>query len=85
MTTPRGARALRDAFGARAEVHPCTRYELNAGFARYEYSRTDVQYQAGLGYAERSPDFWKRNRVIHPERNLQLDVGAAWVRLDLKR
>ena len=52
MTTPRGARALRDAFGARAEVHPCTRYELNAGFARYEYSHAGVQYQAGLGYTE---------------------------------
>lgn len=67
------------------EAHPRTRYELNAGFARYEYSHAGVQYQAGLGYTERGPDFWERNRnrAIQPERSLQLDVGAGWHTGDL--
>ena len=55
------------------------RYSLTAGFARFESRQQTVQYHAGLGYTERAPDFWERNRnrSVKAEHSLQLDVGAS--------
>jgi len=50
-----------------------------SGFARWEHDledRPDTVY-VGLGRAERSPDFWERDRVfdLDTEKETQLDVG----------
>ncbi len=57
-----------------------TRYNLMAGFSRYEFGLGPWRNYAGLGYTERAPDFWERNRNrdIRPEKSLQLDIGTAY-------
>ena len=56
------------------------KYRLNSGFMRFEQQMGNVKYYAGLGTAERSPDFWERNKSedLKPERNTQLDAGVIW-------
>ena len=56
------------------------KYTLHSGFLRLEQKIGDAQYYAGIGIAQRAPDFWERNRIddLQPERNTQLDVGAIW-------
>ncbi|NEN75652.1 TonB-dependent copper receptor [Pelistega sp. NLN82] len=57
-------------------------YHLTSGFIRWEQMVGDIHYYAGLGIAERSPDYWERNRAktgyLRPEQNRQLDIGALW-------
>lgn len=55
-------------------------YNLNAGFVRWEQQINGIKYYAGLGLAERSPDFWERNRsqTLKKERTQQLDAGMMW-------
>lgn len=55
-------------------------YALNSGFARWEYQDGARKYYAGFGSAERSPDYWERNRSedLRPERNNQIDAGVIW-------
>lgn len=55
-------------------------YRLNSGFLRVEHKIGSTLYYAGLGTAERAPDFWERDRseTLKPERNTQLDIGAIW-------
>ncbi len=70
-----------DGFGgaARGETERST---LRSGFARYEYAldALPVNLFAGVGHAERAPDFWERRRVfdLDDETLTQLDVGANW-------
>ncbi|WP_303905445.1 TonB-dependent copper receptor [Thiohalomonas denitrificans] len=50
-------------------------------FVRYERSlQSPVTVFAGLGRAERSPDFWERNKTfeVDPEVNTQLDLGLGY-------
>lgn len=56
------------------------KYTLDSGFVRLEQQIGRVKYYAGLGIAERSPDYWERNasETLKPERNTQIDVGAIW-------
>lgn len=67
---------------------------LSSYFGRYEYDMADGSgtFYAGLGHAERTPDFWERYKTtvlgstttanssffIKPEKTTQLDVGANW-------
>ncbi len=75
-----------DHVDARYSSYPATdpaalqRYRLDAAFARYEHTQGAWRIYAGLGMAQRAPDFWERNRseTLRPERNLQADVGASW-------
>ena len=55
-------------------------YRLDSGFVRFEQKLGNAKYYIGLGTAERSPDFWERNRstTLSPERNNQLDAGVIW-------
>lgn len=55
-------------------------YHLSAGFVRWEQHSGNLKYYAGLGIAERSPDFWERNRnrTLSKERSHQLDAGLMW-------
>lgn len=66
------------------------RATLTSGFARYEGVLGDAAtWYAGLGHAERFPDYWERLLrdedtlnsaflTIKPEKTTQLDVGANW-------
>lgn len=56
------------------------KYTLNSGFARFEQKVGDTRYYAGLGVAERYPDYWERNRSedLRPEHNQQIDAGVIW-------
>lgn len=54
---------------------------LHNGFVRYEHevnAGVPVTLYAGLGYAQRAPDYWERmkNFDLKKERNTQIDVGA---------
>lgn len=55
-------------------------YRLDSGFVRWEQTAGGLKYYAGAGIAERSPDFWERNRSkdLKPEQNRQLDAGVIW-------
>lgn len=55
-------------------------YRLTSGFARVEHTHNGVKYYAGIGRAERAPDYWERNRdeELRPERNTQIDTGLIW-------
>lgn len=55
-------------------------YRLDSGFVRFEHQLGNTKYYLGLGTAERSPDFWERNKstAISPERNNQMDLGVMW-------
>lgn len=53
-----------------------------SAFVRYEHdlAAAPVTLYAGLGRAERSPDFWERAKVfgLDTEKNHQLDLGMSW-------
>lgn len=62
---------------------------LTSGFMRYEGVLGDTTWYAGLGHAERFPDYWERllrdedtlNSAflsIKPEKTTQFDLGANW-------
>lgn len=69
---------------------------LKSYFGRYEHDMADSlgTFYAGLGHAERTPDYWERGKVAgtgagatiatnssfftKPEKTTQLDVGANW-------
>lgn len=55
-------------------------YHLDSGFVRWEQNFGGTKYYAGLGVAERAPDYWERNRSdsLKAERNQQFDAGAIW-------
>ncbi|AUH49586.1 TonB-dependent copper receptor [Chromobacterium sp. ATCC 53434] len=75
-------RAYYDAAAGRGEQ--LQDYRLYSGFARYEYKLGDWTPYAGVGVAERAPDYWERSYVaagrpvLQPERNTQLDFGALY-------
>ncbi|MCF7530249.1 TonB-dependent copper receptor [Neisseria lisongii] len=56
------------------------RYRLNSGFIRWETQNNGGKYYAGIGSAERAPDYWERNvsEDLKPERNTQIDTGVIW-------
>lgn len=65
------------------------RATLTSGFMRYEGVLGDTTWYAGLGHAERFPDYWERllrdedtlNSAflsIKPEKTTQFDLGANW-------
>lgn len=72
-------KAIYDTYPANDPARQQT-YRLNSAFIRYEQQAGNTLYYAGLGSAERAPDFWERERSedLRPERNTQLDVGAIW-------
>jgi len=53
-----------------------------SGFARYEHdlAATPATLFVGIGRAERSPDFWERDKVfsLNTEKSTQLDVGIGY-------
>lgn len=53
-----------------------------SAFVRYEHdlAAAPVTLYAGLGRAERSPDFWERDRLftLETEKNNQLDLGMTY-------
>lgn len=55
-------------------------YALQAAFARYELPRGAWTPFAGVGRAERAPDYWERNRsdTLKSETNVQLDTGVLY-------
>lgn len=57
-------------------------YHLNAGFLRYEYENAGMTYFAGYGFAQRSPDFWERNKGngwnLNKETNHEVDLGLIY-------
>lgn len=65
------------------------RATLTSGFLRYEGLLGNATWYAGLGHAERFPDYWERllrdedtlNSAflsVKPEKTTQLDVGTSW-------
>ena len=61
-------------------------YKLTSAFGRWEQVVGNATYYAGLGMAERSPDFWERNRStsLKPEKNTQLDAGVIYQHGDVQ-
>ena len=61
-------------------------FDLNAAFLRYEYHKNEFTYFAGLGFAQRTPDFWERNRSreLDKESNTQLDAGILYKNGDIR-
>ncbi|MDR0468222.1 MAG: TonB-dependent receptor, partial [Campylobacteraceae bacterium] len=61
-------------------------FDLNAAFLRYEYHKNEFTYFAGLGFAQRVPDFWERNRSreLDKESNTQLDAGILYKNGDIR-
>lgn len=57
-----------------------TKYPLTSGFFRFEQTAGNTKYYAGLGIAQRSPDYWERNleEELKKETNRQLDAGLIW-------
>ncbi|MFV0481167.1 MAG: TonB-dependent copper receptor [Campylobacteraceae bacterium] len=55
-------------------------YDLNSGFLRYEFDKNSWTYYAGVGIAQRVPDFWERNKNsdLKEETNYQFDAGAIY-------
>lgn len=55
---------------------------LISAFSRYEYYLNEATMYAGLGIAQRAPDFWERSKDggmnLSPETNIQLDMGIAY-------
>lgn len=56
------------------------KFDLNAAFLRYEYYDRGFTYFAGVGFAQRVPDFWERNRNknLDKESNTELDAGILY-------
>ena len=65
-------------FAAGAQHHQ--NYSLTSGFARWEETVGNIKYYAGLGVAQRSPDYWERNRApnLKKETNRQIDAGLIY-------
>lgn len=59
-----------------------TKYPLTSGFFRFEQTTGNTKYYAGLGIAQRAPDYWERkkseNLRLRKETNRQLDAGLIW-------
>lgn len=57
-----------------------TKYPLTSGFFRFEQTKGNTKYYAGLGIAQRSPDYWERKKSenLRKETNRQLDAGLIW-------
>ncbi|EFH22888.1 TonB-dependent copper receptor [Neisseria polysaccharea ATCC 43768] len=59
-----------------------TKYPLTSGFFRFEQTAGNTKYYAGLGIAQRAPDYWERkkseNLRLRKETNRQLDAGLIW-------
>ncbi|HFC8550916.1 TPA: TonB-dependent receptor [Neisseria lactamica] len=57
-----------------------TKYPLTSGFFRFEQTTGNTKYYAGLGIAQRSPDYWERKKSenLRKETNRQLDAGLIW-------
>ena len=55
-------------------------HDLHAGFFRWEEEINGIKYYAGLGVAERAPDYWERrvSQVLNKEQNRQIDTGLIW-------
>lgn len=55
-------------------------YRTASGFMRYEHQTGHWTPYFALGRAERTPDYWERNRskTLKTERNLQLDIGSQY-------
>lgn len=55
-------------------------YKLTSAFGRWEQVFGNATWYAGLGLAERSPDFWERKRssTLKPEKNRQIDAGVIY-------
>ncbi|MDO5687083.1 MAG: TonB-dependent copper receptor [Neisseria sp.] len=57
-------------------------YRLTSGFARYEYRNQGWTYFAGLGVAQRAPDFWERMKgeswKLKAETNTELNAGVMY-------
>lgn len=55
-------------------------FDLGAAFLRYEYHQNGFTYFAGLGLAQRAPDFWERNRNkdLNKESNIEFDAGILY-------
>ncbi|RFF30497.1 TonB-dependent copper receptor [Wenzhouxiangella sediminis] len=75
------SRALLDGFGGAAAGQRQSGRQLS-GFARYEHRLADqpLAFYAGLGRAERAPDYWERERLfdLGSEVLTQLDAGARY-------
>ncbi|MDR1615362.1 MAG: TonB-dependent copper receptor [Campylobacteraceae bacterium] len=56
------------------------KFDLNAAFLRYEYYSDGFTYFAGIGLAQRIPDFWERNKNknLDKESNTQIDAGILY-------
>jgi iron complex outermembrane receptor protein len=55
-------------------------FDLGAAFLRYEYYQKSFTYFAGIGLAQRAPDFWERNRnkELNKESNVEFDAGILY-------
>ena len=55
-------------------------YGLHSGFLRWEEEINGIKYYAGVGIAERAPDYWERraSQVLDKEQNRQIDTGLIW-------
>ncbi|MDR1460630.1 MAG: TonB-dependent copper receptor [Campylobacteraceae bacterium] len=55
-------------------------FDLGAAFLRYEYHQKSFTYFAGVGFAQRMPDFWERNRdkELNKESNIEIDTGILY-------
>ncbi len=75
------ARALDDGFGGVLAGDSDRREQLSA-FARYEHHLAErpLAFYAGIGRAERAPDYWERQREFGLDNEIltQLDVGARY-------
>jgi iron complex outermembrane receptor protein len=56
------------------------KFNLNAAFVRYEYYDKGFTYFGGIGFAQRAPDFWERNKnkMLDKESNFELDAGILY-------
>jgi iron complex outermembrane receptor protein len=70
-----------DGYGG-ADPGDTTTDHNTSGFVRYEHDLASMpgMVYAGIGRAERSPDFWERDRDFNldTEKNTQLDVGWGY-------
>ncbi|WP_304674245.1 TonB-dependent receptor domain-containing protein [Neisseria blantyrii] len=57
-----------------------TKYPLTSGFFRFEQTKGNTKYYAGLDIAQRAPDYWERKKSenLRKETNRQLDAGLIW-------
>ncbi|MDR0761413.1 MAG: TonB-dependent copper receptor [Campylobacteraceae bacterium] len=55
-------------------------FDLGAAFLRYEYYKKRFTYFAGIGLAQRVPDFWERNKNknLDKESNTEIDAGILY-------